>query len=83
VTNQAAVSGGGSPTAAGSDPTTVAALPRYASPRAFATTASAIGGVFTNLSITYTDDNGPSDIVSGQVKIDGRYLRDEPLRKIR
>jgi hypothetical protein len=74
VTNQAAVSGGGSFGASATDPTTVDALPRYANPLAFATTASVVGGTATTVTITYTSDNGPTDINNGQVKIDNCYL---------
>jgi hypothetical protein len=74
VTNQANVAGGGAAGSAGTDPTTIAVLPRSANPLAFATTASAIGGVATTFSVTYASDNGPSDIASGQVKIDNCYL---------
>jgi hypothetical protein len=74
VTNQAAVSGGGSANASASDATTIDALPRYANPLAFGTSASVVAGVPTIFTVTYTSDNGPGDIASGQVKIDNCYL---------
>jgi uncharacterized repeat protein (TIGR01451 family) len=74
VTNQAAVFGGGSAGAATSAPTTIAALLRYANPLAFATSASVVGGAATTLTVTYASDNGPSDIASGQIRIDNCYL---------
>jgi len=74
VTNQAAVSGGGSAGASSSNATTVNALLRYANPLAFATSASVVGGVATTMTVTYASDNAPSDIASGQVKIDNCYL---------
>ena len=57
-----------------SDPMSVDALPRYANPLAFSTSASVIGGVNTTFTVTYTDDNGPTDIASGQIKIDNCYF---------
>ncbi len=66
--------GGGAPNATASDPTSVDALPRYANPLAFSTSASVIGGVNTTFTVTYTDDNGPTDIASGQIKIDNCYF---------
>ncbi len=74
VTNQPTVSGGGSSIANASDATTIDAVPRYANALAFTTTASVVGGVSTTLTVTYTDDNGASDIGSGQVKIDNCYF---------
>ena len=74
ITNSVGVSGGGAPAYSAADPTTINALTRYSNPLAFATTASVTGGTFTNFSVTYTSDNGPSDIASGQVKIDNCYL---------
>ncbi len=74
VTNQATVSGGGSAAATASDLTAIDPLLRYSNPLAFATSASVVGGVPTILSVTYTNDNGPTDIASGQVKIDDCYL---------
>lgn len=74
VTNQATVSGGGSAGAAASDPTAVDVLLRYSNPLAFATSASVVAGVPTTLSVTYTSDNGPTDIASGQVMIDNCYF---------
>ena len=70
VTNQATVSGGGSASATGSDPTNISVRLRYANPLAFATSASVIAGVPTTMKFFYTSDNGPSDIGSGQVTID-------------
>ena len=74
VTNQVTVSGGGSASAAASDTAMVNAVPRYANPLAFATSASVVGGVPTTFAVTYTSDNGPADIASGQVQIDNCYF---------
>ena len=74
VANQATVSGGGWPSSLASDPATVDVLQRCSNPLAFATSASVVAGVPTILTVTYTNDNGPADIASGQVKIDNCYL---------
>jgi hypothetical protein len=74
VTNQVAVSGGGSGGGTAGDATVVASIPRYANPLAFAAPASVVGGAPVTFAVTYTSDNGPSDIVSGQVQIDNCYL---------
>jgi len=68
VTVVGGVSGGSSGGAA--DPTTIAAVPRYANPLAFATTASVVGNVPTTFIVTYASANGAADIVSGQVRVD-------------
>jgi hypothetical protein len=74
ATNQVSVSGGGSAGASGGDPTIVVALPTYANPLAFAVPVSVVGGVPATFSVTYTAQNGPADIASGQVVIDGCYF---------
>jgi len=45
-------------------------VPHYSHPLAFAAPASAVGGVPTTFSVTYTNDNGPGSISSGDVQID-------------
>ena len=44
-------------------------LQRTANLLAFATSASVLGGAPTTFSVTYTIDNGPSDIAGGTVKL--------------
>jgi len=74
VTNQVSVSGGGAGPGSAVDPTNIIAPQRYADPMAFATSASVVGGVAETVTITYTDENGPGDILSGVVRMDSCYL---------
>jgi hypothetical protein len=45
-------------------------FPGYATPLAYSTTASAVGGTTTAFTVTYASPSGTSDIVSGQVQFD-------------
>jgi hypothetical protein len=83
TTNSVGVSGGGSPSNFSSDATTINVLARYSNPIAFTVPASVVAGVPATFSVTHTSDNGPSDIDSGQIKIDNCYLQWDSAGNVR